>query len=109
MDWSQLRVCAVLEVTVMLFQVFGVAALCVSRLLPMTRWADRGRIGTIVALIGLAATGALCGRLASEFGLFAGLTMTILLIGMTTGNASGRNDSLGDSPNLLTPEPNLAA
>ena len=43
----------VLEATVILFQVFGVAALCLNRLLPASRWADRGRIGSIVAVVGL--------------------------------------------------------
>lgn len=108
MVWSYTRLCAVLELSVMLFQVFGVAALCLNRLFPATRWADRGRTGSIVALVGLAITGAVCGRQASEFALFAGVTMTILLIGMTTGNGCGRSDSAGDARNRLAPEPNLA-
>jgi uncharacterized membrane protein YcfT len=109
MVWSTLRICAVLELTVMLFQVFGVAALCLNRLLPASRWAARGRVGTIVSMIGLAVSGAFCGRLASEFALFAGVTMTVLLIGMTTGNASGRNDSGVDSRSRLTAEPHPAS
>jgi uncharacterized membrane protein YhaH (DUF805 family) len=108
MVWSNVRVCGVLELAVMLFQVFGVAALCLNRLLPASRWADRGRIGAIVALFGLGVAGALCGRHASEFALFAGGTMTVLLIGMTTGSGSGQNDSRGDSRGLMTAEPNLA-
>jgi hypothetical protein len=108
MVWSDLRVCAVLELTVMLFQVFGVGALCLNRFLPATRWARRGRVGSIVAVIGLAVAGALCGRHASQFGLFAGMTMTVLLIGMTTGNSSGSADSTGPSRMPLGPEPNLA-
>src|SRR3954454_7332198 len=108
MVWSNLRVCAVLEVTVMLFQVFGVAALCLNRLLPSTPWANRGRYGSIVALVGLAVTGAMCGRHASEFALFAGVTMTILLIGMTTGSHSGEDDRRGDRLVRIIPEPNLA-
>ena len=54
------------ELTVMLFQVCGVTSLCLNRLLPATRWAFHGRIGSIVALVGLAIAGALCGRHASE-------------------------------------------
>jgi hypothetical protein len=106
--WSNLRTAAVLELIVMLFQVFGVGSLCLNRLLPSTRWADHGRTGSVVALIGLAITGALCGRLASDFALFAGGTMTVLLIGLTTGSGSGQIDSGADSRGRINPEPNLA-
>ena len=108
MVWINVRLCAVLEVTVMLFQVFGVAALCLNRLLPASRWANRGRIGSVVAVVGLAIAGALCNRHCSEFALFAGGTMTVLLIGMTTGTASGQNDCGADPNSLISPEPNLA-
>jgi hypothetical protein len=81
--------CEVFEVLVLLFQVCGVTGLCLSRLLPSsTPWSSRGRAGAIVALIGLGVAGALCGRHDSEFALFAGGTMTILLIGMTMGGSS---------------------
>jgi hypothetical protein len=106
--WSNLRLCAVLELTVILFQVFGVAALCLNRLLPATRWADHGRIGSVVALVGLAIAGALCGRHASEFALFAGVTMTVLLIGLTTGNSNGRREFEAEPQSSLSVEPNLA-
>jgi hypothetical protein len=105
---TNLRVSAVLELTVMLFQVFGVAALCVSRLFPATRWANRGRNGAILALVGLAATGAVCGRHASEFALFAGVTMTILLIGMTTGGGNVEDDQRRATLARISPEPHLA-
>jgi hypothetical protein len=85
MGLPNVRLCALLELSVILFQVGGVAALCLSRLLPTTRWAQRSRAGFIVALFGLGIAGALCGRLDSEFALFAGGTMTALLIGMTCG------------------------
>ena len=45
-----------------------------------------GGSGSIVALVGLGIAGALCGRHDSEFALFAGGTMTVLLIGMTMGS-----------------------
>jgi uncharacterized membrane protein YcfT len=108
MVWSNVRFCSVLEVTVLLFQVFGVATLCLNRLLPATRWAAHSRIGSIIALVGLAVAGAFCGRHGSEFGLFAGGTMTVLLIGMTVGNGSGPNDSEVETRRLIGPEPNLA-
>ena len=79
---------AVLEVIVMLFQVFGIGALCLTRLVPNTKWADRGRMAFVTALVGLGVAGALCGRHDSEFALFAGGTMTILLIGMTIGGGA---------------------
>jgi len=91
MAWSNVRIDGVLEIVVMMFQVFGLATLCLTRLVPETRWADRGRIGFVVALVGLGVFGALCGRHDSEFALFAGGTMTFLLIGMIMG--SGANQS----------------
>jgi hypothetical protein len=108
MVWSQMSLDAVVELSVLVLQVFGVGALCLNRLFPATRWADRGRVGAIVALVGLAIAGSVCGRLASEFALFAGVTMTVLLIGMTTGNGNTSADCTGDVRNLMGVEPNLA-
>jgi hypothetical protein len=80
---------ALFEGLVVLFQVCGILGLCVSRLLPRSaRWTSRGKVGFVVALVGLGIAGALCGRHDSEFALFAGGTMTVLLIGMTTGGSS---------------------
>jgi hypothetical protein len=70
---------ATLEVAVVLLQVSGVAALCISRLLAATRWADRGRVAFVAALVGLGLTGILCAWYGSDFALFAGATMAILL------------------------------
>ena len=66
----------------------GVAALVLSRLLPSHRWGERARSGFVVAVLGLGIAGALCGRHDSAFALFAGGTMTVLLIGMTMGGGS---------------------
>lgn len=74
-----------LDLSVVLFQIFGVLALAVCRLHSAARWVDRGKLGLVIALVGLGVAGALCGQHDSEFALFAGLTMTILLIGMTVG------------------------
>jgi hypothetical protein len=83
------NVCAVFEILVMVFQIFGIMGLCLNRLTPRsTRWSSRGQIGSIIALFGLGIAGALCGRHDSEFALFAGGTMTILLIGLTMGNGT---------------------
>jgi hypothetical protein len=85
----RLNVCAVFEILVVLFQLCGILALCMSRLMPRTtRWSSRGKVGFVVALVGLGVAGALCGRHDSEFALFAGGTMTVLLIGMTAGSSS---------------------
>lgn len=102
---SNARVCAWLELAVLLFQVFGVAALCLNRLMPATRWADHGRVGFIVALFGLGVAGAFCGRHDSEFALYAGVTLTLLLIGMTMG--TGVSDTPLRSRRLAAAEPNL--
>ena len=81
--------CAWSELVVVLFQVVGVVALCLNRLISAGRWAERGRIAFVVALIGLGVAGACCGQDDSEFALFAGVSMTLLLIGMTLGSGQG--------------------
>ena len=106
MVWTNVRICAWLEFSVVLFQVFGVVALCLYRLMPATRWAERGRAGFIVALFGLGLAGALCGRHDSKFALFAGGTMTFLLIGMTAG--AGHHDPSLTTVPLVAREPHLA-
>ncbi len=105
---SQLSVCTVFEVLVVLFQVCGILGLCLNRLMPRTtRWPSRGQTGLIVALFGLGIAGALCGRHDSEFALFAGGTMTLLLIGMTMGSGSmERNEP---ARGCVTSEAELAA
>ena len=103
MAWSNLRIDAVLEILVMTFQVFGVATLCLTRLVPETRWADRGRVGFVFALVGLGVFGAICGRFDSEFALFAGGTMTFLLIGMIAG--SGASHATSSTSLRISAEP----
>jgi uncharacterized membrane protein YcfT len=86
---SHLSACTVFEILVVLFQLCGILGLCLHRFTPRTtRWPSRGQVSLIIALFGLAIAGALCGRHDSEFALFAGGTMTILLIGMTMGSGS---------------------
>src|SRR5271169_3171486 len=99
--------CDIFEVLVMLFQVCGIMGLCLNRLMPCsTRWSSRGQVGSIVALFGLGIAGALCGRHDSEFALFAGGTMTVLLIGMTMG--SGSPEQAGPEHTALAAEAELA-
>ncbi len=77
------------EMFVMLFQTLGVACLFLNRLTPhQSSWHALGRTGVVLALLGLGIAGALCGRQDSEFALFAGGTMTLLLIGMTVGTSN---------------------
>ncbi|WP_165244695.1 hypothetical protein [Paludisphaera soli] len=89
MSISHLNFCGVFEMLVMFFQTCGVMCLCLHRLTPHgSSWSGLGRFGLILALFGLGISGALCGRHDSEFALFAGGTMTLLLIGMTIGNSN---------------------
>lgn len=105
---SQRSICMVLEILVVLFQVCGILGLCLNRLMPRTtRWPSRGQTGLIVALFGLGIAGALCGRHDSEFALFAGGTMTLLLIGMTMG--SGAIEKTEPAAPCVTSEAELAA
>jgi hypothetical protein len=85
---TKIDLCSVLEALVVFFQVGGIMGLCLSRLMPRSAWSYRGKIGFIIALFGLGIAGALCGRHDSEFALFAGGTMTVLLIGMTIGGST---------------------
>ncbi len=102
------NLCALFEVLVILFQVFGIMGLCLSRLMPRsTAWSSRGQVGSIIALFGLGIAGALCGRHDSEFALFAGGTMTVMLIGLTIG--SGTIEKNEPARPRVTTEAELAA
>jgi hypothetical protein len=102
------NLCAVFELLVILFQVCGITGLCLNRLTPRsTRWSSHGQVGSIIALFGLGIAGALCGRHDSEFALFAGGTMTVLLIGLTMGN--GTIEKTEAVRSCVTSEPELAA
>jgi hypothetical protein len=105
---AHISVCTIFEVLVVLFQLCGIMGLCLNRLMPRsTRWSSRGQVGLIVALFGLGIAGALCGRHDSEFALFAGGTMTLLLIGMTMG--SGSIERTEPTRPCVTSEAKLAA
>lgn len=88
MDLSHVRPCALAELMVMVLQVFGLLGLGLSRLAPETPWGSRGRTLLVFTIFGLGITGAFCGRQDSEFGLFAGGTITFLLIGMIVGGGA---------------------
>lgn len=100
MDLFSVRACLIAESLVMLFQVVGVAGLCLSRLAPGSAWARRGHAAFLVSMLGLGASGAIAGRHDSAFGLFAGVTMTLLLIGMIsgTGAVDPRRASVASEP-----------
>jgi hypothetical protein len=68
-----------LEVAVVGFQCAGVASLVLSRLLPKSRWADRGRVAFIASMVGLGLSGTVCAWYGSELALFGGATMAVLL------------------------------
>jgi len=88
MDWTTVRLCALLELAVVVFQVLGILALVALSLCPCPRIGDRVRTAVVLALVGLGVAGACCGVHDSEFGPFAGLTMTTLLIGLTVGGGN---------------------
>lgn len=85
MDLTHVRPGALVECLVMVLQIAGLAGLCLSRLVPASPWARGGRAVLILAMIGLGIAGAFCGQSDSGFGLFAGGTMTVLLIGIIAG------------------------
>jgi hypothetical protein len=85
MDLVTIRPGAFCESFVMIFQFVGVLGLLLSRLLPATPWARRGKLIYILGLVGLGFAGALCGSQQSGFSLMAGGTMTTLLVGMNLG------------------------
>lgn len=104
---TSLAACALLESTVLVLQMIGILGLFAWRLLPSRRLADAGRWSLIAALLGLAFTGAALGPHDSEFALFAGGTITVLLIGMTYG-AGGHEGAPPARPSLAM-ESKLAA
>ncbi len=108
MVWSNFHFDGVLECVVMLFQVLGVSALALTRLTAGSRMSDYGRALFIVSLVGLGISGALCGGHDSEFALFAGATMTLLLIGITMGSGQGTTAHPVLPALMPTAEPQLA-
>lgn len=107
MVWSSQLEAALLELFVILFQVVGVVGLVVNRLMPRSRLAELGRVGFVIGVLGLGIAGALCGRHDSEFALFAGGTLTVLLIGMTSGSGSSHEPHVPALAGSMA-EPNLA-
>jgi hypothetical protein len=106
MAMSSVHLCSLFDFSVILFQVTGVVALCLWRLMPAYRLGEFGRTGFVIAIVGLGVAGALCGLHDSEFALFAGVTMTVLLIGMNMG--SGPIDATRPAPVRVPAEARLA-
>jgi hypothetical protein len=73
------RMRTAMELLVIVFQVAGVAALGVSRLVPLQIWAELGRRGFTAAMGGLGFAGTYCAFYGSHLALFAGATMAVLL------------------------------
>ena len=107
MDFSIAPSRLALEFLVMVFQILGVASLCLTRLFPGTVWADRGRLAFVGALVGLGVSGAMCGREDSHFALFAGATLTALFLGMIAG--AGTHVSVAATGRLARSNTSLAA
>lgn len=91
-----------LELAVVLFQVVGVATLCVARLLPTSPWAVRGRFGFVAAMIGLGIAGTLCASYDSEFALFAGAAMAALLIIVIQDRDPAHSPTSAGSDSIMT-------
>jgi hypothetical protein len=104
--WTNPSLCLYLEMTVVLLQVVGVASLCCSRLSPAGALARLGRVGYVLTLLGLGVAGAYCGCHQSKFALFAGASMTLLLIGMIAGG--GSIDMGSQTRTRIRPGTNLA-
>lgn len=74
-----------LEFLVVILQVIGVITLLLARLTRGTTWWGWGTSAFIFSLFGLGLSGAACAAYDSEFALFAGGTIAILLHGMILG------------------------
>jgi hypothetical protein len=106
MELALFRSGMLLETLVLLFQVAGVGGLVLSRFLSGTAWARRGRRVVLITLVGLAALGSVCNPHSSGMGLYAGGTMTILLVGMISGGSPRRSsDSVVPSEVIERPLP----
>jgi hypothetical protein len=99
MELAFIRSGSLLETLVLLVQVAGIGGLLLSRLVPATPWAWRGRVVVVLALVALALLGSACNPHSSGMGLYAGGTMTVLFVGMISG---GSHPSATDS--TLTPD-----
>lgn len=86
MNLTTVRADALLECLVALLQVSGVVALLFARISPTTIWGRQARVALLFTLVGLGVLGALCSAHDSKFALFAGGTLTLLLIGLTMGS-----------------------
>jgi hypothetical protein len=80
------RIRTVLNMTVVTFQVAGVACFLLSSLVPMSRLGRQGRLGFVIVMLGLGVAGSLCAWFGSEFALFAGGSMAVFLNGVILGS-----------------------
>lgn len=69
-----------LELSVMVLQLAAVATLGLLRLTTNFHWANLGRRGFAASMLGLGVLGTSCAGYGSDFALFAGATMGVLLI-----------------------------
>jgi hypothetical protein len=88
------RVRTMLDLAVVIFQVTGVASLMLGRFVPKSRLALPGRVGFVTAMIGLGIAGTLCAWYGSQFALFSGGSMAVLLNGVILGAGSSPNASV---------------
>jgi hypothetical protein len=84
-----------LNMTVVTFQLAGVACFLVSSFAPRSRLGRQGRLGFVVAMFGLGVAGSLCAWFGSEFALFAGGSMAVFLNGVILGSETAHHPSVG--------------
>ena len=79
------QVRSLLDFAVVVFQVAGVASLVLARFVVAGKLAKGGRLGFVAAMVGLGVAGTLCAWYGSEFALFSGGSMALLLNGVILG------------------------
>jgi hypothetical protein len=92
MDLSTSRPGFVFESLVMLFQMVALTTLVLARLLPRHRWTHFGKAVFTWAIVGLGVAGSICAHHQSTMGLFAGGSVTFLVVGMIAGNHAAASE-----------------
>jgi hypothetical protein len=88
----------VLNVAVVALQILGVTSFLLGTFVPGGRVARRSWFGFVIAMFGLGVAGSLCAWYGSEFALFSGGSMAVLLIGVILGSECSHGPAV---PGLL--------
>lgn len=90
------QVRTVLNVTVVVLQITGLASFLLTSFFPGGQLARRGQHGFVTAMLGLGVAGSLCAWYGSEFALFSGGSMAVLLNGVILGSGTSHGASVSD-------------